>query len=162
MRAPERMGLNDLLRDTEIIRARQLQQNHRHIAGDAEAPQARLAAPVRCDDAGIGPQPGVGIQDPTGEAFEDTGISLGGTDAQQCRLTVFPRVFEQSVACARRAAPARERNARGSRSGHAAEPVDRARVASTEHERNANCGDRVQHGADMTRERLKPQQRLRF
>ena len=67
LQAPVRVGLHELAHQIDIGRVADLQQHDRQIAGNGVAPEAGLPAAVLDEDARVGAQRGIGVDDGAGQ-----------------------------------------------------------------------------------------------
>ncbi len=156
-----RVGANELVQQIDSGRAGHLKKHKREIAGYPESPESRLSAPVLLDDACVGAQPRVGVQDRRRHPFVENGVGRARPEPVQGGLSVHPGPFEYScrgkrlllLACQRLAALARLSDTR--------EPVDGDRSARLECEGNADRGHRVEHRTGAARESRVAGQRQR-
>ena len=158
--APERMGLHDLPDDAEAFGIRHLQQHDRNIAREAEAPERRLAAPVRGDVGARAPR-GAGGDHASHQALVEKPLVRRRADPRQGRCPIPARPVHDSMPGVGPSALVGQRDACAAGRANAGEPVDGARLALTEHELDPDRRDGVEHRAGVTRQRPAPLQRAR-
>ena len=95
--APVSVGLDELAHQIDIGRVSDLQQHDRQIAGNGVAPQTGLSAAVLDEDARVGAQRGIGVDDRAGKASVELRVGLGGIDLPQDHLAMGPRQVEDAI-----------------------------------------------------------------
>ena len=91
------MGLDELAHQIDIGRIFDLQQHDRQIAGNGVAPETGLPAAVLDENARVGAQRGIGVDDRAGEASVELRVGLCGIDLPQDHLAVGPRQVEDPI-----------------------------------------------------------------
>ena len=156
------MSLYELPYQIDIGWISNLQQHDRQIAGNGVAPQAGLAAAVLDENAGIGAQRGIGINDGAGQPAVELCVGLGGVELPQDHLVMGPRqienairqtlvliFFDQALACVAAGADAGDN-------------VDGCRLFRIERDLRPDGDNRIEHGALAARERRATAQGLRI
>jgi hypothetical protein len=91
------VGLYELAHQIDIGRISDLQQHDRQIAGDGIAPETGLPAAVLDEDARVGAQGGIGVEDRAGQVTVELRVALGGIDLPQDDLAMGPGQIEDAV-----------------------------------------------------------------
>ena len=95
--APVRVRLDELPHEFDLRSVAYAQQDDRQVAGDAEAPEAGLRAPVASEHVRRGPPARVGVDDRAGEAAVELGVGLGRVELAEDDLPVGHRQIEDTV-----------------------------------------------------------------
>ena len=88
VRLPECLCADQLAYEIELVASGKKEQHHRHIAGDAEAPEARLATRVLRDLGGVGPHCRRRVEDRAGETLIESAV---GRPTRRCARSVAVR-----------------------------------------------------------------------
>ena len=97
LQAPIRVGLYELADEVDIRQFSDLQQHDGQIAGNGVTPQAGLPATVIDQNARVGAQRGIGVDDRAGEAAIELRVGLGRVELPQHHLAVGPRQIEDAI-----------------------------------------------------------------
>ena len=95
--APVGVGLDELAHQIDIGRVADLQQHDRQVARNGVAPQAGLPAAVLEENARVGAQRGIGVDDRAGKTPIELRVGLGGIDLPQDHLAMGPRQIEDAI-----------------------------------------------------------------
>ena len=91
------MGLHELAHQVDIGRIFDLQQDNRQIAGDGVAPKTGLSPAILYEDARIGSQRIISVDDRAGKAAVKLRVCLRGIDLPQEHLAVCPCQIEDAI-----------------------------------------------------------------
>ena len=159
---PVRVGLDELAHQIDIGRVSDLQQHDRQIAGNGVAPQAGLPAAVLAEDARVGAQRGIGVDDGAGKVSIELRVGLRGIELPQDHLAMGPCQIEDAI----REPPILVflDKAQGSVASlpDAGDNVDRCRFLRIERDSMTDRDNRIEHGALAARERCGASHRLRI
>ena len=97
LEAPIGMGLDELADQFDVGQVADAQQDDGQVTGDGIGPESGLSAPVAHEHAGLGPQPGMGVEDRGGQTGVELGIGRAGIDLAQHHLGVGPGQVEDAV-----------------------------------------------------------------
>ena len=147
LQPPVRMRLHQPPHEVDIVCIADLQQHDRQVARDRVAPQAGLPAPVPDEDAVLGAQRRIRVDDGTGETRIELCIGLGGIDLPQRHPAVRPCEVEHAVRQIPVLVLADERQRRIARVGHARCDVDGHGLLRQEREPMPDGHDRIQDRA---------------
>ena len=150
---PVGVRLHELAHQIDIGRICDLQQHDRQIAGNGVAPQAGLPAAVLDENAGVGAQRGIGINDRAGQPAVELRVGLGGIDLPQHHLAVGPCQIEDAI----RETPVLvfldQAQAGVAGVADAGDDVDGRRLFRIERDSIPDRDDRIEHRALAARER---------
>ena len=150
---PVRVGLHELAHQVDIGRIFNLQQHNRQIAGNGVSPETGLPAAVLDEDARVGAQRGIGVDDRAGKASIELRIGLCGIELAQQHLAMCPCQIEDAI----RETPILVffHQAQGGIAGFtdAGDHIYRCRFFRIERYPIADGDNRIEHGALAARER---------
>ena len=143
--APVRMCLDELPHQFDLRSVADAQEDDRQVAGDAEAPEAGLRAPVAGEDVRRGTAARVGVDDRAGEAAVELGVRLGRVELAEDDLPVGRRQIEDAVGQTAVVVLAGERHRRLACLADAGHHVHPDRLIRTHRNLAADRDDRVKH-----------------
>ena len=161
LQAPPGMRLHQLAHQLDVVGAGDLHQHDRQVTRDRVAPQARLAAPVAQQHAGLGAQAGLGIDHRAGQARVELRVGLAGVQLAQHHLRVRPGQLEHAVGEASVLVLLGQRDAGGAAIAHADDDVDHHRLVGRQRDAAAAGRDRIEHRAGAVGERARKVERGR-
>ena len=160
--APVRVGLHELAHQIDIGRVSDPQQHDRQIAGNGVAPQAGLPAAVLDEDARVGAQRGIGVDDGAGQASIELRVGLGGIELPQDHLAMRPRQVEDAIRQTPILVFLDQAQARVAGFADAGDDIHRRRFFRIERDPVADRDNRIEHGPLAARERRRTAHRLRI
>ncbi len=151
---PVGVGLDQLLHQGNVGQVAHLQQDDRQVAGNALAPEPGLAAPVGLQQAVVGAQGGVGVEQRSCHLLEQPGLGQGRVELAQQHLAVGPGQVEDPVRQVPVAVFVDQLQAVFTAFGDPGHQVDGGALAGVEGDPAADRHDRVEHRPGAAREPL--------
>ncbi|EGF32456.1 hypothetical protein IMCC9480_2461 [Oxalobacteraceae bacterium IMCC9480] len=152
--APVRMRLYQLAHQFDVRQFLDLDQHDRQVARNRIAPQARLAAPVLDQRAGIGAQGRIHADDGAGQPAIQLGIGFAGIELAQHDLAMGPGQLEDAVGQIAVAVFGDQIERRVARVDDAGDDVDDDRFFGRERDLVTHRDDRIEHRTGAVRQRL--------
>jgi len=162
VQAPIRVAGYKLARQIDIRRVCNAQQHDRQIAGNGIGPQTRPALAIPAENARVGAQRSVGVDDRTGKTCVEPRIRFAGLEPAQDRLATRRRHCENAIGNLPILVSLDQCHTRLACPADAADQIDDCGFTRIERDGTADRGHRIEHRARAPRQCRVVVQRLRI